>query len=237
MTVVRRWEDPAAGAGRGSPRLLAGAVCWILGLEWFVGQAIAQAAWTTPYSLASDYISDLGAVTCGRPQIAGYHVYVCSPLHTVMNVAFALLGLLTLAGVVLLRPTLPRGRLASVGVAFVALFGVGKIVVGLDPEDVRLLLHSLGALGILCGNIGVLLLGLAYWRIVRWRAAISLLVGVVGIVSFLLLAGGPSANVGIIERLADYPLPVWMAVLGAITLVRGMVRRRRLAGEEPSPAS
>ncbi len=45
-----------------SRRLLIGALCWILCLEWFVSQAIAQAAWTTPYSLFKNYISDLGAI-------------------------------------------------------------------------------------------------------------------------------------------------------------------------------
>jgi hypothetical protein len=29
-------------------RVLIGALCWLLCLEWFIGQAIAQAAWTTP---------------------------------------------------------------------------------------------------------------------------------------------------------------------------------------------
>jgi hypothetical protein len=51
-------------------RLLIGALCWILCLEWFVGQAIAQAAWTTPYSMLKNYISDLGAVHCQYLTIA-----------------------------------------------------------------------------------------------------------------------------------------------------------------------
>jgi hypothetical protein len=34
------------------PRGIAlGGVCWMLSLEFFVGQAVAQAAWRTPYSL------------------------------------------------------------------------------------------------------------------------------------------------------------------------------------------
>ncbi len=39
---------PTASSGRG---VLLGAILWILSLEFFVGQAVAQAAWHAPYSM------------------------------------------------------------------------------------------------------------------------------------------------------------------------------------------
>jgi len=208
---------------RPSTRLpvLAGAVCWLLALEWFVGQAIAQAAWRTPYSLSSNFVSDLGAATCGRSTLPGYPVYVCSPLHDVMNLSFVVLGLLTLAGVVLLRGTWPQRRLTTGGLIFLALFGIGKVLVGLGPEDVRRALHAVGSLGILCGTVGIQLLGLATWRTARRQAMVSLAVGVVGLISFVLLVlgAGSHGQVGTFERLADWPLPLWLAALGPM-LVR-----------------
>jgi hypothetical protein len=105
---------------------VAGTVCWLLGLEEFVGQGIAQAAWTTPYSLSQDYISDLGVTRCGTYRILGETSYICSPLHDVMNVSFVLAGLFMVAGVLLLRGIWPRRPLATAGLVLIALAGVGR---------------------------------------------------------------------------------------------------------------
>src|SRR5579884_1510895 len=149
---------------------LVGGVCWIASLVFLVGQAIAQAAWTTPYSMADDAISDLGNTSCGMWPPAGtnnkllqhvsVHYYVCSPLHTVMNVSFVLTGILLLLGLYFTRDIWPRRALTTWGIVFLTLAGAGKIIVGLDPENLRLFLHSIGSLGIPCANIGMLLLGL-----------------------------------------------------------------------------
>jgi hypothetical protein len=139
-----------------------------------------------------------------------------------MKLSFIALGLLTLVGLVLLRPLGPRRRLATVGLALLAHFGLGKIVVGLAPVDVHPVLHALGALGILWGNLGLVLLGLATWRTRTWMALVSLGVGAIGAVAFVLLvmASRLHLEVGIVERLADYPLPILLAVLGAMVLRR-----------------
>lgn len=44
-------------------RLSLGGAAWILTLLYFVGQIVAQAAWTTPYSLIDNRVSDLGNTT------------------------------------------------------------------------------------------------------------------------------------------------------------------------------
>jgi hypothetical protein len=79
---------------------------WILTLEFFAGQAVAQAAWRTPYSLLTNSISDLSNTACGSWPPASVHLaslglsatYVCSPRHSVMNVSFSATGVLILLG-------------------------------------------------------------------------------------------------------------------------------------------
>jgi hypothetical membrane protein len=73
--------------------LLLGGGSWILTLLYFIGQAVAQAAWTTPYSLIDNRVSDLGNTACGRTLA---NTYICSALHAVMNTTFVLTGVLTL---------------------------------------------------------------------------------------------------------------------------------------------
>jgi hypothetical protein len=59
---------PMEGRPRTSSRLslLLGGGSWILTLLYFIGQAVAQAAWRTPYSLIDNRVSDLGNTACGR---------------------------------------------------------------------------------------------------------------------------------------------------------------------------
>lgn len=88
--------------------IVLGAACWALTLVFFVGQAVAQRATRTPYSLATNQISDLGSTRCGPVAVFAYHADVCSPLHGVMNGTFVATGLLALLGVVGTRRAWPR---------------------------------------------------------------------------------------------------------------------------------
>lgn len=207
--------------------LVLGGLCWVASLVFLLGQAVAQAAWRTPYSVADDTISDLGNTACGPwPPATGaaskllgrvaVHYDVCSPLHAVMNGAFVATGVLLLLGLSLTRAIWPRRRLTAWGFAFLALAGVGKVVVGLDPENQRLFLHSLGALGIPFANLGMLLLGLSAWRARPRVGRFSAGLGALGLLGYLaLLALSASAHgVGAAERVADYPMIAWMAGLG-----------------------
>lgn len=73
-------------SGRVNRMMSAGAI-WVCAAQFFLAQVIAQSRRTTPFSLATNYISDLGNTTCGLyPAVDGK--YVCSPWHTLMNVSF-----------------------------------------------------------------------------------------------------------------------------------------------------
>jgi hypothetical membrane protein len=198
-------------------RLMTGGICWIATVEFFAAQAIAQAAWKgSDYSLSGNAISDLGVTACGRISIEGQRGYYCSPLHSLMNASFAVTGILMLLGLCLTLPVWPGRRLARWGIGLFALAGIGKIVVGLAPADINYGLHSLGGLGILLGNIGLILLGFAAWGLRgRWISWLSLSLGIIGITGeAFFLANHVIGGAGASERIADYPAFAWMIVLG-----------------------
>lgn len=209
---------------------------WLLSLVYFIGQAVAQAAWTTPYSLIDSRVSDLGNTECGRSLA---HVYICSPLHTVMNISFVLTGVLLLLGLFLTRGVWPRRRLTTWGIVFLTITDVGTILIGLAPENVNVPLHLIGALNIPCGNVALLLLGLANRHI---RPAIAKLSLVLAGIGFIGIMGGPALVIltghggGLAERMALYPAIVWAILLGAfIVRARGealppVIGRPTLAG-------
>ena len=232
-------RSPAPGM-RQAPawRLMSGGICWVATLEFFAAQAIAQAAWKgSDYSLAGNAISDLGVTACGRITIAGQPGYYCSPLHTLMNVSFAVTGILMLLGLYLTLPIWPAGRLARWGTALFTLAGIGKIIVGLAPGNVNYGLHSLGSLGIIFANIGMIVLGSAVSATNdRWISRLSVLLGILGIIGeVFFLAHRALGGGGAAERVADYPAFAWMIVLG-ICCARWLRHPGRPAARTAAPA-
>lgn len=198
-------------------RLILGGICWAATLEFFAAQAIAQAAWRgSDYSLTGNAISDLGVTACGRIVIAGQPGSYCSPLHAVMNTSFVVTGVLMLLGLYLILPIWTAGRAAYWGAALLTLAGIGKIVVGLAPGNVNYGLHSLGSLGIIFANIGMIVLGSAVSEThARWMARLPIFLGILGLVGELFFLGHRAlGGGGAAERVADYPVFVWMIALG-----------------------
>jgi hypothetical membrane protein len=202
------------------PSLLVGGASWILTLLYFIGQLVAQAAWRTPYSLIDNRVSDLGNTECGRTLA---DTYICSPLHMVMNATFVLTAVLILSGLFLTRTVWPRRRLTTWGVILLGVAGAGTILVGLSPENVNVLSHLIGALNIPAGNAAMILLGLAIWTDRTNLAWFSVLSGVIG---FLGLLAGPILLIltghagGLAERIALYPLIIWLIVFGYAILAK-----------------
>lgn len=200
-----------------------GALLWILAVQFFVVQVIAQLAWTTPFSLADNFISDLGNTICSYypPESSSY---VCSPSHRLMNLSFVALGFTRILGTMLARGAFPPSRITGVGLGLFGLSGLGAIVVGLFPENVNGDWHRAGAgLDLVGGNLGIALLGVV---LLRGQAAAlggySIVSGVVGLIALWLFMSGRYFGLGIggMERLAAYPISLWMIVAGFYLISR-----------------
>lgn len=205
-------------------RLTLGALFLIATGEFFLAQIIAQLAWPG-YSVAQYDISALGVTECGpyTNDAVGSSFYACSPLHVVMNAGFILLGVLTIAGVLLTRSMWPRRRLTSLGVALVVVSGFGGPLAGAFPANVNVGPHIFGSvLNFFAASAGILLLGLGVrkrnGRLAAWSIALGLttIVGLVLYNNHIFLGIGP----GGMERMIGYPSVIWAIGLGAALLVR-----------------
>ena len=128
---------------------MSGAAAWVLALQFFVVQGIVQSAWTTPFSLAHNMISDLARETCGPlPRAPGIE-FACSPLHSLMNASIIANGFLIPLGVALTRRRWPLNWLMTVSLAMIALTAPGHFMVGLWPSDTGPTMHLIGAASIL----------------------------------------------------------------------------------------
>jgi hypothetical membrane protein len=188
-------------------RLRAGALLWLLTLQFFVVETVAQTRWTArtdllPYSRADDVISDLGTAL--------------SPAHALMNASFVVQGVLILGGALLLGPAL-RGRAARIAQLLLGLAAVGVVLVGIFPSDEFGTLHDLGAVVHLVGG-GIGLIALAY--AVRPRSeALGTALALLGVVStalaiFFLTGVVQWVGEGGTERGAAYIIPVGLALAG-----------------------
>jgi hypothetical membrane protein len=234
-----------------SPRLstgsaITGAVAFLLATaQFFLGQIVTAAAWTRPYSWSANWISDLGNTACGQFAVPhGVAGYVCSPLHTVMNVSFVLNGILFTVGVIALWKLWPQRPLATVANIVLLVSGVLKPVVGLAPENTNVALHLLGALNLPLTSLGILLMSIAIRRTAPAISVTGFVLSIVGLVGTALSSAsqyrGPGLTLGLgyggMERVADYPAFVWMVVV-AIAVLIGVSRRHREVAAAAAPTA
>ncbi len=198
-------------------RIRAAGAVWMCAVQFFIAQIVVQWAWTTPFSLADNFISDLGNTTCGVYNSS----YVCSPWHTLMNISFSLQGVIILAGSILAWPVFQRERSQALIFWLLALTGIGMIGVGLFPEDVSNRGHVISAgIQFITGNLAIALIGIRCKTVNLkrgWLAA-SALLGIVGLAATLLFASGYGLGLGIggMERVAAYTFPAWLIAAGIL---------------------
>lgn len=210
-----------------------GAVAWIVGATQFlVANVVGQAAWTTPYSLAHNNISDLGVVSCGVFD-EEFPRYICSPLHTLVNASMIAQGILLAAGVALTARLWGKGFVSRAAQVLLVLAGLGYVFAGVWPADVNLDGHVLGAFLILIlGNLGLLLAGFAPRTSLVGRARwFTLVLGLVALTAMWLHFQRQFGVLGLggSERLAVFPLQLWTLVVGGLTLVSARSSRPRIA--------
>jgi hypothetical membrane protein len=224
-----------------------GGISFILAtLQYFVVQVVVAGAWPHNYSWNDNYISDLGNTACGRFVIAGHASEVCSPLHAMMNGSFVAAGVLTIAGTCLLWRLWPQTGLARAGLILWLIAGMGKVIVGLVPENTNIFLHTFGAMNLPIGSVAVLLLSLSVRRahpvLYRLGRIVSLLGLVAGSLFTLMEYSGysviPGLGAGGLERIAGYPSNIWMLGIGLVSFAR--LRRGSLSSSpvaEPKPVA
>jgi hypothetical membrane protein len=198
-------------------RLRWGACAWLLTLQFFVVEAVAESRYTGAYSRADDVISALGAADSAARQL--------------MNASFVAQGALILGGALLLRPALLRGA-AQVAPVLLGAAAVGVLLVGVFPTDGNATMHAIGAVLYLVGG-GLGLIALAYTVRPRSEAlgtALALL-GLVGTAATVFFLTGVTSFLGGggTERAAAYVLPMGLALAGVALWRLG----RRPAGDLP----
>lgn len=189
-----------------------GAIFYVSTLQYFLVQLLVSLRWSPPYSLSRNTISDLGNTTCGK--FNGRNV--CSPLHSLMNVSFVVLGLAMIGGSLLVCRYMPTTKFQAVGFMSIAIGGVGAVMVGIFPENTIPALHGIGAaLPFLIGNIGLLILGFSLGGPVALRIY-TVLSGSVALIFLAFYASSHFVGLGegAIERVVAYPQTVWLIVLG-----------------------
>jgi hypothetical membrane protein len=183
-------------------RLRWGALAWLLTLQFFVVETIAQLRFAGSYSRADDTISALGA--------SG------SAAHTLMNASFVAQAGLILAGAVLLRPALHRtaGQIAPV---LLVASAVGVLLVGVFPSDGNALVHDIGAVAhFVGGNLGLIALAYAVRPRSELLGTTLAALGLVGTAATVFFLTGVTQYLGDggTERVAAYVIPVGLAVAG-----------------------
>ncbi|WDR05721.1 hypothetical protein PSQ90_15940 [Devosia rhodophyticola] len=217
--------------------LRTGAIIWLLTVEFFLAQFLAQAFWSD-YSMIPNDISLLGATLCGveNPAPDGIE-YVCSPLNLVFNAGLAINGILVVLGTWATRSIWPRRRIVLAGLWLLALGGDGAFIAGIFPFNVSMTLHSLGAtFALLVGALGFMAIGLATLRTNAGYAIYSILTGVVCVLASVLYGSEIYLGLGrgVMERFAAWPNTLWYMTTGAMILLGYL---KPVTAGKPNPLS
>lgn len=184
-------------------RLRLGACAWLLTLQFFVVEAVAQSRYTGPYSRTDDVISALGAGDSAARQL--------------MNASFVVQGALILTGALLLRPVLLRGA-AQVAPVLLGAAAAGVLLVGVFPTDGNATMHGIGAgLYLVGGGLGLIALAYAVRPRSEALGTVLALLGLLGTSATVFFLTGVTSYLGSggTERAAAYVLPIGLAVAGA----------------------
>ena len=191
---------------------LVGPTFWIASAQYYLVQIIVGLAWSIGYSLRFNTISDLGNTACGL--YSGR--YVCSPLHDLMNLSFLVLGTTMIIGSTLIYQEFKETKGSRLGFSFMAVAGIGTLLVGSFPENTISSLHLLGAfLPFLIGNIGLVVLGTVL-ELPRWLKLYTIVSGVVALIGLALFSTHIYLGLGIggMERVVAYPQTMWLIIFG-----------------------
>lgn len=188
-------------------RLAWGVTLWLVRPVYVVLELVVAAATTGDYHLATDTVSDLGALGCS----AEY----CSPRHDLMNGTFVVTGLLLALGALLLTR-----RLGAAVTALLVVAGLSTVATGLAPVDRDAVLHTAAAAPLfVCQPLALCLLGARLRPTYAGTGLVLVLTGLVTATAALgfVLGVGPA---GVLERVALWPVLVVLAWAAVVLAVR-----------------
>jgi hypothetical membrane protein len=206
---------------------LVGPTIWIVSIHYFIIQIIVARAWEIPFSMRNNPISDLGNTACGIYNTR----FVCSPKNALMNASFVTLGVIMIAGSLLIYQEFKKTAASRIGFSFMGIAGFGTILVGVFPENTIGFLHLLGAgLPFLIGNIGITILGLRL-DLPKSLRVYTLVTGIITLTALLLLLTGMTLGIGFggIERVTAYPQTLWLIFFGIYISSNHMRQGRRVS--------
>jgi hypothetical membrane protein len=175
-------------------RLRRAAVAWLAAGTIYLGaEGVAAASFPPSYSYVRDFISDLGVPS---------H----SPLAWLMNTGFCVQGMLFLVGAVAIR------KRSLTALTAVNLFGNLTIAFFHSGSAT----HAVGAVLAIVGGNAAILAGSSI--IGGWHRAVSVGLGVLGLLSFALFAAelqSGTGHLGLLERCSVYPITAWQLLTAA----------------------
>jgi hypothetical membrane protein len=180
----------------------AGALVFVASAQFIVALIVAEAFYPG-YSVAQNYISDLGA-TCRAT------CTVVQPTSTIFNSSATLLGLLTLVSSYFVQ----RGFRSRVFTFLVFMTGIGVTGVGVFPETAGVI-HPIVSL------ITFLFAGLSAIASYRLQKAplsyLSVLLGLITLLALTLYVSNTFLGLGPggMERMVVYPALIWAIGFGA----------------------
>ncbi|MFZ0700098.1 MAG: DUF998 domain-containing protein [Thermoplasmata archaeon] len=183
-----------------------GAIALIVADLQFIAAMIVTQFGYPNYSLAQNYISDLGNTSL-------------SPWYYLFDSSIAILGIVSVLGILLIWSSFAPGSARVVGLLLLLLASVAAIFVGAFPENVNGTVHSIASLLVFApSGVGLLLLGgwamptRTHWAPFR---AFTIVLGALtlgALVIFVLGLWGPLGP-GTVERVIVAPVLLWALVI------------------------
>jgi hypothetical membrane protein len=200
-------SDLAAANARGEQLSATLALLTIIGIVLYVILDVIAQLLPPHYNAISQAESDLAV----------------GPYGFVMTINFLVRGLLGLALVWALIRTVTKSGLSRAGLALLAVWGIGALILALFPTDLagaKPTLHGVihlfvALLAFICGAIGELLLALHFAKDDRWRSlrTPTLTIAILAIFMFVVQLLALPHGHGLVERVFIGLVLLWMLVV------------------------